>query len=305
MKKAKLLKIASSILLVSNVFPVKKYSCPDKQSLVVLTFDDGYRCWKTTILPILARYGLPATVFINDPDTARIPEGPQISWQDILELHHAGWEIGWHTAEHIKVTNVKRSKLVEDFSRSQVLFEAHDLPAPVTFAYPNGRHHSASMATTSRFYLAARTVHAGVNLPHYVQKNPADLLAVNLVDAIPFVRVKEVIEKWSNQGALIIIAAHTVGQVAHWQSKPDMDTEEFEKLAGYLYAGQKNCNFNVLTLKEGVQSMNNRQITSGWSLKPASPVAWHVTHGGFSIPQRCFTWYQNISRFIQHRWPKQ
>jgi peptidoglycan/xylan/chitin deacetylase (PgdA/CDA1 family) len=255
-------------------------------------------------MPILTRYGLTATAFINDPDRVPTQTGHEITWSDIQELYKAGWEIGWHTAEHIKATTANPSELIEDFRNSQALFRAHELLSPVTFAYPRGRHDCASMATASRYFLAARTLHAGVNPPHYIQKHPADLLAINLGNAFPFTRAREVVDKWINQGVLIIFTAHTVGQIAEWQSKPDMDTEEFQKFAEYLYNGRERGDFGVVTLKEGVQFMMQRQVTSSWSIGPASAVDWHITHGGFAIPQRCFAWYQTISRFIQHHWPQ-
>lgn len=302
-KKTNWLWLASTLLLVSNIIPAKKRICADKQTLVVLTFDDGYSCWLSTVLPILTRYSLIATAFVNDPEQVQTQTRHEMTWDDIRELYNAGWEIGWHTAAHIRVTTASLSELSEDFRRSQALFKSHGFPPPATFAYPRGRHNSASIKTVSKFFLAARTLHAGVNAPHYVQKHPSDLLTISLGDAFSFISAKEVIDKWSNQGVLIIFAAHTVGQIAEWQSKPDMNTEEFQKFVEYLYDGRKRDDFDVVTLKEGVQLMKQRQVISTWSFKPISPVDWHYTRRGFAVPQRCFTWYQTISRFIQHHWP--
>ncbi|HEY4712547.1 MAG TPA: polysaccharide deacetylase family protein [Dehalococcoidia bacterium] len=302
--KIKWLRFASALLLLSYIIPVKKHECAEKQTLIVLTFDDGYSCWLSTVMPILARYGLPATAFINDPDCVHDKTSPEITWNDIRELHHAGWEIGWHTAEHIKVTAANLSELSEDFRHSQDLFKAHGLPSPVTFAYPRGRHDCASMAAASRFFLAARAIHAGVNPPHYVQKHSADLVAINLGNAFPFTNAKEVVDKWRNRGVLIIFAAHTVEQIADWQSQPDMNAKEFQQFAEFLSDGRKKGDFNVVTLKEGVRLMTQRQVTSSWSIGPFSHIDWHLTHHGFAVPQRCFDWYQTINRFRQHHWPK-
>jgi peptidoglycan/xylan/chitin deacetylase (PgdA/CDA1 family) len=304
MKKFRWSRIASYILLIFTILPEKKYTCHEKKTLVVLTFDDGYSCWRSTILPILKQYGLTATAFINDPDRVKTQTGHEIKWNDIRELYNAGWEIGWHTAEHIKVTVANPLDLVEDFSHSPALFKEHGLPPPVTFAYPCGLHNYASMATVSRFFLAGRTLHGGVNSPYYVQKHPEDLMAIDLFNAIPFTKIKEIIDKWRNKGIILIFNAHTVGQIAEWQSKPDMNTEEFQKLAEFLGDGRKRGDFNVVTLKEGVERMKQWQVTYAWSFRPDSLADWHVTHGGFSLPPRFYAWYQALSRFKQHQWPK-
>jgi peptidoglycan/xylan/chitin deacetylase (PgdA/CDA1 family) len=82
-----------------------------RQSLVSLTFDDGLRCQFERAVPILDRYGFPATFFLvanADPihtDGGQHPDWRKINWsqQDIVFLRdmiERGHEIGAHSMTH-------------------------------------------------------------------------------------------------------------------------------------------------------------------------------------------------------------
>lgn len=63
----------------------------------MLSFDDGYKNWITTIAPELQRVGGVATGFVNN---SRIKQG-HITFEDLLSLQNDyGWEIGTHTYNH-------------------------------------------------------------------------------------------------------------------------------------------------------------------------------------------------------------
>jgi len=96
--------LALLLLPLVSIYLVEECSSEDGQTLLALTFDDGYGSWSSNIMPTLAHYDLPATAFINDPDTR-----DSFTWADVKELYDAGWEIGWHTAEHINMREADRS----------------------------------------------------------------------------------------------------------------------------------------------------------------------------------------------------
>jgi len=69
----------------------------EKRGIFVLSFDDGYKNWITTIAPELQRVGGVATGFVNN---SRIKQG-HITFEDLLSLqNNYGWEIGTHTYNH-------------------------------------------------------------------------------------------------------------------------------------------------------------------------------------------------------------
>ena len=107
---------------------------------VVLTFDDGFRDFATTALPVLREHGFHATVFLP---TAFIGETPRrfkerecLSWREVDELHHAGIEIGSHTVTHPKLTDLSWPKIEAELRESKLAIEARLSFTVRTFSYP-------------------------------------------------------------------------------------------------------------------------------------------------------------------------
>jgi peptidoglycan/xylan/chitin deacetylase (PgdA/CDA1 family) len=120
--------------------------------LVALTFDDGFASTYEHAWPLLARHGLPATVFLVAGTLA--PGGRAVDWLDrppsqppavldrdqILEMRDGGITFGSHGYSHEDMTNLSDAECLADLRRSRDLLE--DLlsrPVPV-LAYPRGRH---------------------------------------------------------------------------------------------------------------------------------------------------------------------
>jgi hypothetical protein len=82
----------------------------DEPALVSLTFDDGLRCQFEQAVPILDRYGFPATFFmIANRQPKHEHKWPKIEWheQDISmlkEVARRGHEIASHTVNHCSPT---------------------------------------------------------------------------------------------------------------------------------------------------------------------------------------------------------
>lgn len=119
---------------------------------VALTFDDGFEGVHRHALPILAEYGLPATVFVVS-DTLG-PEGKVVDWVDgappgsrktltrsqIGELVDAGFDVQSHSAAHRDLTTLDEDECRDDLTKSKEHLEDL-LGRPVDhLAYPRGRH---------------------------------------------------------------------------------------------------------------------------------------------------------------------
>lgn len=114
------------------------------KSLVGITFDDGYVNVLEDALPVLARHGFTATMFII-PDrlggTNDWDEGP--SWRlmtagQVGELAAAGMEIGSHGATHVRLAGLNADRLSIEVAGSRSTL-AGLLGRPVRgFAYPYG-----------------------------------------------------------------------------------------------------------------------------------------------------------------------
>jgi len=124
---------------------------------VLITFDDGYRSWVTTCLPILENSTCEAVFFINsglidvseeesvqssyvrDNLKLRTPR-ETLSWDQVRVLYEAGHMIGGHSKTHLRFSKlqneVQKSEIFEDKERIESM-----IGAPVSFfAFPFGNN---------------------------------------------------------------------------------------------------------------------------------------------------------------------
>jgi peptidoglycan/xylan/chitin deacetylase (PgdA/CDA1 family) len=128
---------------------------PMRSGLLSVTFDDAFRSVFTEAAPILARLGVPGTLFVPTDyidsggplawdgidhwlDGSSASELQPMSWDEIRQLATAGWEIGSHTASHPRLTSVSDKQLADELTQSKAVCE-RELEAPCTsIAYPYG-----------------------------------------------------------------------------------------------------------------------------------------------------------------------
>jgi peptidoglycan/xylan/chitin deacetylase (PgdA/CDA1 family) len=105
---------------------------------VVLTFDDGYRDFHERVVPVLVRYGVPATLYLatglvdGDGGTAN-----RLSWSDLRDAVASGLvTVGAHTHTHGDLSRATESQAEDDMRRSQQLIEDNVGVPCRHFAYP-------------------------------------------------------------------------------------------------------------------------------------------------------------------------
>ena len=124
---------------------------PPGRTLAV-TFDDGLRSVVRLAFPVLLELGVPATVFVPTdfvgggrpfawPETEHwlatehAGELDGMSWDELGELHAAGWEIGSHTGSHAHLTALGDESLEAELRGSREAIEARIGPCR-SIAYP-------------------------------------------------------------------------------------------------------------------------------------------------------------------------
>jgi peptidoglycan/xylan/chitin deacetylase (PgdA/CDA1 family) len=139
-----------------------------------LTFDDGFADVRDEALPVLARHGFRATVFIatgvtdgrlSFPWYERQP--PVLGWDDVLELDRDGTlRFEAHTVSHPNLLSVDEATAAAEIgdSRSELALR---LERPVrAFAYPAGLFGDRERRLVAAAgYTAAVSCEPGVNLP--------------------------------------------------------------------------------------------------------------------------------------------
>ena len=120
---------------------------PPPPRSAVLTFDDGYADFASTVAPLLAARGLPATLYVTTgalrgaerpSGGAPFPSMETLSWAQVAELDAAGVEIGGHTMTHPQLDTLPLKSVRQEVTGCKRQIE-DALGHPVdSFAYPHG-----------------------------------------------------------------------------------------------------------------------------------------------------------------------
>jgi peptidoglycan/xylan/chitin deacetylase (PgdA/CDA1 family) len=112
----------------------------NRQKVVVITFDDGYRNFYTDAFPVLRNHGFTATVFVISSFTGdqRIAKNgcEYMTWDEVRTVRSNRITIGSHTLTHPQLDEMQPSEIRAELSISKREIE-QQLGTPVeSFAYP-------------------------------------------------------------------------------------------------------------------------------------------------------------------------
>ncbi len=139
---------------------------------VVITFDDGYRCVVEHAVPVLAEFGMTATLFVVtaavDTTTDWYVQGggrsfEHASWAELERAAALGFTIGSHTVNHRSLVDASEAVVADELGASRETLEKR-FGACRHFAYPFGAHRDATVEAVRRAgYTTACSTESGLN----------------------------------------------------------------------------------------------------------------------------------------------
>lgn len=113
----------------------------DLRGCVVVTFDDGTDDFVDEAMPVLARHGVPATLYVAtahvEHGRAFPDDGRPVSWRGLHDALSTGLvTIGSHTHEHVLLDRLDAAAVAQDLDRSVDLIGERLGVTARHFAYP-------------------------------------------------------------------------------------------------------------------------------------------------------------------------
>lgn len=151
------------VMSLSDAVTYVKSPGPSKK-VAVLTIDDGYKSFYTNGLPLLKKYNMPATLFIN---TETVGSPDFMDWDELKNVANSKIEIGNHTHSHAYFLNLNEAERYDKFRKEleqcQRLIREHLDVIPKVFSYPYGEFDKRMKSIVEEFgFIAAAAQNSGV-----------------------------------------------------------------------------------------------------------------------------------------------
>ena len=176
-------------------------------AMVSVTFDDGWASQYNNALPILKKYGVPATLYvlsgsINTPD--------YMTQAQIQAFADRGDEIASHTVTHPDLTKLKAAQVEKELAQSKATLQQMFGPsAALDFASPFGAYNATTTAAVQKYYATQRNTDDGFN--GRAGFNPYNILVQNVDSSTTTATVKGWISSAKANNTWLVLVYHEVG----------------------------------------------------------------------------------------------
>jgi peptidoglycan/xylan/chitin deacetylase (PgdA/CDA1 family) len=217
-------------------------------ALIVFTFDDGNASDYHLAFPILKKYGITGTSFIN-PNDADSGAAHKLSWNQILEMYEQGWDFEDHTYSHIDLSKSTPEQIRRSMEQVDEAFQKNGLRTPSVFAYPYGKFDQAAVVLVREYRKQARLAYYRDDFVDPKNGDPYQIPCVS-ADMQTEKRLKEketLVDRACLENGVIVFRVHCL----YKNELNDMGAEVvqtssvlFEKLVSYCV--DKGCTFTTM-----------------------------------------------------------
>ena len=157
--------LAKKGYVIADDYSLSEYTPAQfNRAMVSLTFDDGWRSIYTNGLPLLNKYGLASTQYLNSQPTT---DGytDYMTYQQIKEFIAAGNEVAWHTRTHADLTTLSASAMNTELTIPSAFLTGVGQSATAfqNFATPFGTYNSSVINAIKSKYRSHRSTDVGFN----------------------------------------------------------------------------------------------------------------------------------------------
>ena len=130
------------------------------ESAFTLTFDDGFKAHYDYAYPMLEKYGLKGTFYVNTSNLVAKGQTPIQRYgfeEEFREMSDAGHEIGSHSLTHPNLTSLDITTLKKELGQDKANIERFTGKQCLTHAYPYCIHNETVDRTMASYFIAGRT----------------------------------------------------------------------------------------------------------------------------------------------------
>jgi peptidoglycan/xylan/chitin deacetylase (PgdA/CDA1 family) len=154
---------------LSQLIEFMDYKAPLPSRAVAITIDDGWRSFYEIGLPILKKYGIPATLFVY---TDFIGGSKAMTWSQVKDVAESGIDIQCHTRTHRNLTVLREKESLKEYLsavEAEIVTSQKEIKSRLNrecryLAYPYGKTNSLVISMLQKHgYRAGFTVSREAN----------------------------------------------------------------------------------------------------------------------------------------------
>ncbi len=221
-------------------------------AMVSVTFDDGWASQYDNALPILEKYGVPATMYvlsgsINTPD--------YMTQAQIQAFASRGDEIASHTVTHPDLTKLSAAQLEHELAQSKATLQQMFGPsAALDFASPYGAYNATTAAAVQKHYATQRNTDDGFNAAGF---NPYNILVQNVDSSTTTATVQRWLNTAKATNTWLVLVYHevgaSIGQDIYHTGTAALDSH---------MAAVKNSGLPMVTVRQGASAQTSPNAPS-------------------------------------------